>query len=465
MREYQYSAPINQLRKLLRSPRLRQLKPAQQLQQLRQLRRGLAGKFAARAQPRGAGPGQGAPLPVYEGRPLVGHLVEVMRDPLALCMDTMRHHGEMVRVPVGLHEFVFVSAPRAYEHVLIRNFEGYDRGLSHQILRTVIGLGMLTAEHPEWLPTRKAAAPRFASQSRREMLPIIDRHLTRWERRWDAIARTGETRELAFDLMCLTSQIAWEALFGYHMSDEEGAQFTADFVGLQDDLFKRLRLPLLPPGPGSFARLRRIEALARKLGASPGAGELEAQTMTMLATAPENPSNALAWAIYELARHPRELERVRAELASNEGSRHIDNVIHETLRLYPGAWIYERIARADDVVAGYHVPAGSSLVFSPYATHRDPKYWPDPDQFMPARFDGDALREQTPFSFVPFSVGPRRCVGDRYSAMIISSVLARFVARYDVSLDESERGETWPMFTLRPRTGIRARLTRVVDRG
>lgn len=404
---------------------------------------------------------EGESIPVYEGRPLLGHVVELMSDPLALCLDTMRSHGEMVRVPLSVHEILFVTDPKAYERVFIRNLQAYKRGFSHKILRKFIGLGMITAEHEEWLPTRQAAAPRFVAKSREDMLPIIHYHVNHWEERWDAIARSGETRELVFDFMCLTSQIAWDVLYGYRMNDVEGEQFTRDFVHIQDDMFKRLRLPLKPPSVSSLLALRRIEALAERLRAGPRAGDLASQAMTMIATIPENPSNTLGWAVYELARQPQHLDRIRAELSEGDSSRHIHNVVHETLRMYPGAWVYERIAGEDDVVAGYHVPKGSCMVFSPYATHRNAKYWPEPDRFVPERFDGNAMREMTPFTFVPFSVGPRRCVGDRYSTHIVSEVLTRFTKRYNVILDPAEEGEKWPMFTLRPRTGILAKLERV----
>ena len=429
--------------------------PVQQLQ-LRLERR-----FPILAKQRPVREVEGMPIPVYEGRPLLGHVFELMRDPLALCLDTMRTHGEMVRVPLSIHEIVFVTHPEAYERAFIRNMHAYKRGFSHKILRKIIGLGMLTAEHEEWLPTRQAAAPRLTTRSREDMLPIIHDHMDHWEQRWDRYARSGETRELVFDFMCLTSQIAFDVLYGYRMRDVEGEQFTRDFVDIQDDLFKRLRLPLIPPRPASILALRRIEALAERLRVSPHAGELAAQAMTMIATVPENPSNALGWAIYELARQPQHLERIRAELTEGESSRHIQNVIHEILRLYPGGWIYERIADEDDVVAGYHVPEGSCLVFSPFATHRNAKYWPEPDRFMPERFDGDVMRELTPFTFVPFSVGPRRCVGDRYTTHIVTEILTRFTKRYNIVLDPAEKGEMWPMFTLRSRTGILAKLERV----
>jgi cytochrome P450 len=280
-------------------------------------------------------------------------------------------------------------------------------------------------------------------------------------KRWDVAARRGETRALGLDFMCLTSQVAWEVLFGYRMSDAEAEQFTADFIALQADIFDRLRLPILPPRPSSLLQLHRITRLARRMSRSAATGSLAPQTMTLLATAPENPSNTLGWASYLLARHPHHAAAIRDQLRHSGPSEHLRDVIHETLRLYPGGWLYERIALTDDVVAGYHVPKGSCLVFCPYTMHRNPAYWPEPELFRPERFAANSLRELPLYTYVPFSVGPRRCVGDRYTVHLVSRILARFVARYLVVLDQRERGEPWPMFTLRSRTGILARLERV----
>jgi cytochrome P450 len=422
-----------------------------------QLERGVA---AVRGVPAATRPAHAKPLPVYDGLPVLGQLIAGTRDPLAMMSAAMRQEGDAVRIPLAIHEIILFNHPDAYERVLVRNHEAYGRGFSHKILRAIVGLGMLTAENPEWLPTRRAAAPRFTPKAVRELEPIIDEHLARWMRRWDTAARSGECRALALDFMALTSQIAWDALFGFRMSDGEAEQFTADFIAVQDDLFRRLRMPILPPRPSSFVQLRRIRRLARRLGCSADAGSLESQTMTMLATAPENPSNTLGWASYLLARHPGHAEVIREQLLSGPDSERLRDVIHETLRLYPGGWLYERTALADDVVAGYHVPRGSCLVFCPYTMHRSPAYWSDPDAFVPERFANISLRELPPYTYVPFSVGPRRCVGDRYTLQLVTQILGRFVARYRVVLDERERGEPWPMFTLRSRTGILARLER-----
>lgn len=405
-------------------------------------------------------PAGARPLPSHHGLPLLGQILALTRDPLTLFHDAMKQRGDAVRIPLAFYEMLLFNHPQAYEHALIRNYHNYGRGLSHKLLRAVVGLGVFTAENDEWLDNRRIAAPRFTQKALQQVDPAIDVHLERWIRRWDRAAERGETRALALDFMAMTSQIGWQALFGLSMSDDEAVQFTADFIGLQDDLFRRLRTPILPLRPISFLRAHRLQQLGRRLGRSVGASSFASQAMNMVATAPENPSNILGWATFLLARHPEHAEIIREQLGRGDQSERLRDVLHETLRLYPGGWAYERIALADDVIAGYHVPKGSHLVFCPYTMHRNPAYWSDPEAFVPERFRGISLRELPSHTYVPFSVGPRRCVGDRYAMVVITRVLARFLARYRVILDPRERGEPWPMFTLRPRTGILARLER-----
>src|SRR5690606_16783185 len=103
-------------------------------------------------------------------------------------------------------------------------------------------------------------------------------------------------------------------------------------------------------------------------------------------------------------------------------------------------------------------PRGSDILISPYTLHRNPLFWRDPDDFSPQRFDGRSPDDLPPFTYMPFSAGPRRCIGDRYALRIVAHVLPRFLLRYRVVLDSEERGQAWPLFTLRPRTGILCRL-------
>lgn len=403
---------------------------------------------------------QGRPVPVYDGLPVLGHILHGLRSPLGLFTAAMQAHGDLVRLPLALHEVYLFNHPDAYDRLQIRNYKAYGRGFSHRILGAIAGQGMLTAENAAWVPVRRRAAPRFSPSAVEAMNPIIDGHLDRWIGHWDRAAERGERRHLALDFMSLTSQIAWHVFFDYRMDDAEAAQFVEDFVAVQQDVFLRLRVPILPPHPRALLRLRRLERFARRLRASPGAGALADQTMTVLMTAPENPSNTLGWVTWLLAQHPEHADRVRTELVGGR-SAHLRHVLLETMRLYPGGWAFERIAQEDDVVAGHHVPQGACIVLAPYTMHRNPNYWEAPDVFRPDRFAQTPLRQLRPNIYVPFGVGPRRCVGDGYTLSLVQRVLERFVARYRVVLAPEERGEPEPLFTLRSKTGIIGRLERV----
>jgi cytochrome P450 len=101
--------------------------------------------------------------------------------------------------------------------------------------------------------------------------------------------------------------------------------------------------------------------------------------------------------------------------------------LQETLRLYPVGWILPRVLYADDVMDGIALPAGSTVLLSPYLTHRLPQFWPDPLTFDPQRF---ADRDPARFSYVPFGAGPHSCLGEHFALtqaqLAVASVLSRF---------------------------------------
>lgn len=88
-----------------------------------------------------------------------------------------------------------------------------------------------------------------------------------------------------------------------------------------------------------------------------------------------------------------------------------EKVVQESMRLFPSAWCFERLALEDDVIGGYAIPKGTTILIAPYTLHRSPRYWAspeefDPDRFLPERFDG-----RTSEAYLPFGDGPRVCIG------------------------------------------------------
>lgn len=162
--------------------------------------------------------------------------------------------------------------------------------------------------------------------------------------------------------------------------------------------------------------------------------------MNFLMAATETSATALAWLFYELDRNPRVQQQVHAEVDAlpadwSPGTADADVVlpatdraINEVLRLYPPGWMMTRVTSADTELAGRLLPAGTIIVFSTFALHRDPSLFDQPDRFDPDRWLPDPASEVVKGSMIPFGGGPRRCIGDNFAtaeAMLGAVAIAR----------------------------------------
>jgi cytochrome P450 len=128
-------------------------------------------------------------------------------------------------------------------------------------------------------------------------------------------------------------------------------------------------------------------------------------------------------------------------------------VIEESLRLRPPAWIITRKAVAEDTLAGHTIPAGSNVIISPYLTHRHPKFWSNPEGFDPSRFSAESSKDRHPMAYMPFGGGPRKCIGMTFAMMEMQIALAMVLSSYDLYLVPGCEPEINPSSTLRPLDG------------
>jgi cytochrome P450 len=133
-------------------------------------------------------------------------------------------------------------------------------------------------------------------------------------------------------------------------------------------------------------------------------------------------------------------------------------VLSESMRLYPPAWVVGRLAIKDYEVRGYVVPAGSLVLVSQYVTHRDARFFTDPERFDPRRWTPEEKEARPAYSYFPFGGGARRCVGEGFAWMEGVLLVATIASRWRMGLDPEHRVETYPRITLRPRRGIRVTL-------
>ena len=197
--------------------------------------------------------------------------------------------------------------------------------------------------------------------------------------------------------------------------------------------------------------------------------QLRDEVMTMMIAGHETTANALSWLWVLLDRHPGELERLRAELVTATGGQpptvddigrlpRLKAVIQETLRLYPPVWMFDRRALGPDDLAGTRVAQGDLVIFCPYALHRLPQLWSDPEAFRPERFEPGREEQKNKFAYLPFSAGPRICLGASFamieSQIIVGSILARLRPR----LADPTPIEPQPRVTLRTSRPVVLRL-------
>jgi len=188
------------------------------------------------------------------------------------------------------------------------------------------------------------------------------------------------------------------------------------------------------------------------------------QLLTILIAGHDTSTALLAWALYLLGKHPEVMQRVQAEVDAALGDAvptlervveltYLEQVIDETMRLYPPIHIGNRIAARDLHFEGYRIPAGTRVVYSIYLTHRHKAHWPDPERFDPERFGPQAGQKPAPYAYLPFGGGPRNCIGAAFAQVEGKVVLSRIVQNFEFTLTGS-KVHAHMGATLEPRPGV-----------
>ncbi len=417
-------------------------------------------------------------------------------------LNNLHQYGDICYYHLLKWPTYMVSHPDHIKHVLQDNHRNYGKQtLAYRILRLILGNGLVTSDGAFWLRQRRLAAPAFQRQRIEGFALIMTRATLDMLDSWEAYEQTGTVFDLAQELTKLTLRIAGETLFTINLTDTADTVGQAVSFGLEETtarLSRPLSLPLAIPTRTNrrFLAARRaldsvvygVIAERRQTPTDHGdllsmfmlaedeeTGErmtdqqLRDEIMTMMLAGHETTANALIWTWYVLAQHPEVEAKLSAELDEVLGGRPptIDDlpqlrytlqVIQESMRLYPPIYLFSRSATEDDEIGGYHIPAGSTVSMSPYAMHRHPDYWDDPEQFNPERFNPEASAQRHRFTYIPFAAGPRQCIGNSFALTELQLVLATVAQRYQLQLVPDHAVEPVAAITLRPRSGVRVTL-------
>ncbi|HSI08476.1 MAG: cytochrome P450 [Rariglobus sp.] len=436
--------------------------------------------------------------------PVLGHALAFKRDPLGFLQKTARDQGPVARLRLGPLLYHLVSDPALIATVLQERADNYVRDTrSSRNIRLVTGESLLSTEGDTWRRHRRLAQPIFHHRRILALAEIMARTCEESVAAWDTAARASQPLDLASEMSRLTFTIVGRCLFGSELGPR-ATDVEQAFPVLLEELFNRAQsavsLPIWLPTPAHrrFQRaIATVDDVVRTVlderrgatadrpdllsllleardedGSRLSEQEVRDHIVTFLLAGHETTASALTWTLCLLATHADTLRAVEAELdATLHGQpltldalpklTHLDAVLRESLRLYPTIWIAERRVTRDDTLGSFDIPAGSTVVVSPYVTQRLASHWPDPDAFRPDRFLGDhATRTLAKDGYFSFGAGPHQCIGQHFAMMEAKIALATLLSRFHVHLTDQKLPPAWAGITLRPQSTVPIRLER-----
>lgn len=435
-------------------------------------------------------------LPPPPGPSLWAGLRAYGRDPAAYMYQLFLDHGE-VSVWRGLMTIYMLNNPEHVRQVLSQAHPAFTKDLyDYRVLAQALGNGLVTNEGENWARQRKLMQPMFHHKVVNAFDEAINGFTAALAGRWEKL-RPDEPVRLEREMSRVTFQIVAATLFGSSI-DEHAGEMTdiLDIINVNTKTLSAF-FTLYPwvPTPHNF-RFRRVMArldhimykvinarrargvqtrdlLDRLLSArdeQTGAGMEEKQirdeVVTLMLAGHETSATALQWTLHALCQHPEVEAELLAELDRVLGGRpataadlaqlpYLKQVVQESMRLYPPVWGIARRSTEAQEFGGYQLPAGAYLSIMPYALHRHPEHWPDPERFDPTRFTPAASQGRHPYSYIPFAAGPRTCIGVGMSMLEIQLILAQLLQRFRIRMLPGHPVVPHATITYRPRFGMK----------
>jgi len=424
------------------------------------------------------------PLPVADGPMGLEILKELVRDrSLLTAMEQMHTHiGNIFQITMPVFQPVVVSGPEFNRQVLVTDRDKYRwRGKDDPVIR-LLRHGVLVEDGETHDQLRSSMEPALRRTPTAEHIPAMIDYTDQVLAQWPADGQV--------DMLIEMRKVALLILMGTLF----GTDFTPDLDRLWDPILKAIQYIspgpwiLWPnmPRPGYKAAQRELDEylydliqqrreeggpeddLLGRLVHAPDMDDdlIRDQLLTMLIAGHDTSTAMLSWTLYLLGAHPEALAQSQAEVDTICGLDRptaetvarlpfLDQVIKESLRLYPPIHVGNRFAGENTELQGYAIPDETRVMVSMYLSHRDEAQWEEPAAFCPHRFERGEHQKQAPLSYIPFGGGPRNCIGATFAQIEGRVVLARILQQFSLELVPGQKIKAHMGATLEPRPGVK----------
>ncbi len=420
-------------------------------------------------------------LPPGPKTPAMLQMIRWIARPMQFMEDCANRYGDIfsARVATGLIPVVFVSNPQALQEILTGDTKEFEApGESNQIFEPLLGKqSMIALSGASHRRQRQLMMPPFHGERMRTYGETIgnvtEQVMNQWEKGKPFCVRTST--------QAITLRVMMKAVFGLNedargekiehlvvgMMDQMSSPFSAAmlyFPALQRDLgaltpwrnfvrrrqqtdnllYEEMQQRRAHPDPNRTDILSLLMAARDEAGEAMTDEELRDELMTLLLAGHETTATAIAWALYWIHKLPSVREKLLQELDSlgdnpDPGAifklPYLNAVCSETLRIYPvGMLTFPRVPKVPVTLGGYDIAPGTILMGSIYLTHQREDVYPEPKQFKPERF---LERQYSPYEYLPFGGGARRCIGYAFALFEMKVALAKILSRFELELADN----------------------------
>ncbi len=397
--------------------------------------------------------------PGPKGTPISGNLWSFWLDFFKLLDKGHEQYGDVVRYRMFNKVYHLLTAPEDIKYVLITNKENFsrNRAQSSKLMQDITGNSVLTMDGDPWQQRRRLCAPAFSKNSLTSYRKPIEVCTKSLIEKWKGEERINIEKAMS----SLTANVAGTVFFGNSTSWDD-VKFEKSIKDILHHHWQRIKSPMdivhklpLKSRRGFDEGLSYVHSIvqdimdadrdidastllgrliaAKEDGLSLSVNDIKNEIVTFLLAGHETSATLMTWAFYLLAEHPEWQEIIAAEAKAclNSGNSSLNmpktlNFIQETVRLYPSIWLIERQVINDDEIGGFDIPKDSTIIISSLTTHRDKKYWDEPNTFNPDRFKKPPVKN----AYFPFGMGPHICIGQNFSLLECQLMLGHILQHY-----------------------------------
>lgn len=431
---------------------------------------------------------------------LIGDLKDFQERPLEMLLDIARNYGPVITIRFGHITETVLTHPDAVRHVLQQNNRNYLKEqtfMDISRLALISGDDLFTSDKDEWLSRRRLMQPAF----HRRMVAGFDQTIIEETGRLLSTWREGRPVNMEHAMMDVTMGVIGRTMLSKNILEDYpqlyrafttvsntiidrattiAGRFTPLFLPTSKNRAFKEALALIREMLGTAVRERQaippekrphdlltmmMASEDEESGAILSTEQLMDEMFGIVTAGHETSSITLALLFKSLAENPAVEARLHTELDQVLDGRpptvadlarlpYLEQVMNETMRRYPAAYLTTRQSIEEDSVLGYRIPADSMLIINIYGLHHHPNYWHEPMAFNPDHFSAENAANINKYAFLPFGEGPRKCIGEPLARLEIRLIAATIAQQYRLRLDPKRPTRVSARFTLHSDEGV-----------